>query len=59
MQTGGFFLERDDMNEQQAVAVRDPRDPFSQALSLLLKEAKNPRELKEKYRKELKELPED
>ncbi len=44
------------MNEQQAVAVRDPRDPFSQALSLLFKEAQNPRELKEKYRKELTPL---
>lgn len=41
------------MNESQAVAVRDPRDPFSQALSLLFKEAKNPQELKEKYRKEM------
>ncbi len=40
------------MNEQ-AIAVRDPRDPFSQALSLLFKEAKNPRELKEKCRKEM------
>lgn len=44
------------MNEQQAVAVRDPRDPFSQALSLLFKEAKNPRELKEKYRAEMAPL---
>jgi len=41
------------MNEQQAVALRDPRDPFSQALALLFKEASNPRELKEKYWKEM------
>lgn len=40
----------------QAVAIRDSCDPFSQALSLLFKEAKNPSELKEKYRKEMTPL---
>src|SRR3989344_8974643 len=40
----------------QSVAVRDTRDPFSQALSLLFREAKNPDKLKEKYREEITPL---